>query len=214
MRLLGGIAWSGVVLGLVMGSLGSARATAFRGLEGSWVWERVERGGRTVLRIDPRSLVARTSLRGSPTCPKGVLCTAHGILALHVATDGSAHAVWNAITSSDFERVGRLSLEGNRGSFEVRRAFSCAHPDVRDGGPRTLAFDFRRDGNRLRLKLRPTDEAGFPLAPATDDTWVVFRRVSAERFDQTVIRVCQATDGHPCDPGCALPIARPGSPQR
>ncbi len=190
-----------------------AQRTGFEALWGYWVWAQVIDRGVPVLTVDPSDMALRPGPYGWANCPRGILCTAHGIRTLAVDRRGGFHWVTNVRTSSDFEFHGRVRWRrAGLATVSLQHHYSCAHPDVNHLLAETRTLRVRRDGARLHVAVDDTTDL-LPL-PAGDPQgaprWMVLQRIPREAYERRfLVRMCQPAAGFECDPGCARPTIEP-----
>lgn len=169
-----------------------------------YVWARVERRGRVVTRIERDDLVRKLGSRGWPGCPADGICTRFGQLSLEILANGRFELTWNAPTSSDFVRSGRVAERDGTLQLEFDEVHSCAHPGTRLPTNRVVIVDAERGDDTWTIAIAPPRWSPWPLDDRPrDDTRVVFRRVSSERERRALrFRACQPEPGASCHPAC------------
>ncbi len=190
---------------LLLAAGAAASAPSARLPSGQWVWSGVFDGGTPSLWIAESDMRPGVGPDAWPGCPKGIVCTRHGIHRMSLREDGSFRYSINVRTSSDFTWVGSAHRRGGSLAIHVHERYSCAHPRFSRRVRLRAQSRFAVDGDQLRLAVARHAGSAFPFTAraAAARQVIEFRRVSSDAFGTRYrIEICQPLHGAPCDPRC------------
>lgn len=198
-----------MVLAVVMAATGVSACDDGGGkseLSGYWVWVREVEDGETVLEVTDEDMEPKVGSSGWPDCPDGILCTRYGIHKVAFSKDGKFHYGYNVHTSSDYQTLGSLSTSGGVATYSKSVRFSCAHPEQTNEEAREGTFRYKFKGDELWIGVSGFSAFEVPFFGSNDEEptkWLVFKSVTREDYyGKYMIRICQASGGSSCHPGC------------